>query len=130
MGTLQKIAMGLGIVLGLGIISKRFGAGVGLGEAGAGLSQIGLGITDVGMAPFKAVGGGLSEVATGITAFSTSLGNVGRGIGDLLASITGQPSGSYVGPGGAGSGLLPAPGNGTRTYIRPDDRRRTGQNGR
>lgn len=130
MGKMRGIALGLALMLGLGIISKKFKAGLGLGEVGVGITQLATGVTALGMAPFKAFGGGLGEMAVGIKSFSETLGDLGRGIGALLANIPG--AGGYVGPGGAGSGQLPppvrgppTPGTGIQIYIptlRPDDR--------
>lgn len=122
MGKMRGIALGLGLMLGLGIISKKFGAGKGLGETGVGLSQLATGVTALGIAPFRAFGGGLGELSTGIRSFAETLGDLGRGIGALLGAIPG----GYVGPGGSGSGQLPPPttGNGYVRYprMRPDDR--------
>lgn len=84
---MSSIAVGLGVLLGLGIISKKFKAGLGLGEAGVGISQLATGIVDIGVAPFRAFGTGLGEFSVGVKTFSETLGDLGRGIAALFGSI-------------------------------------------
>lgn len=107
MGTLQKVAMGLGLVLGLGVISRRFEGGLGLGELGAGIAQVGTGIYEVAVSPFKAVGMGLGYVSGGLTSILAPLQA-------LFGLITGQGVPQEA----------PGNGAGTRTGFetRPDDR--------
>jgi len=98
MGTLQKVAMGLGLVLGLGIISRRLEGGLGLGELGAGITSVGTGIYEVAVSPFKAVGMGLGYVSGGLSSILEPLQS-------LFSLITGQgvPSTPTVPSNGAGT---------------------------
>jgi len=68
------------ILLGVGIISSKFKAGLGLGELGTGIELL-------SGAPLRGVGGGLGAMGTGMRSFAESLGDIGRGIGDLFAFI-------------------------------------------
>ena len=123
MGISNKVLVALAAVLGIGILAKREDVSTGLAGLGTGLSAIGAGLFDVGLAPFKSVGLGLGYTAGGITAFASALGDIGRGLSDLLGGLR-----------------LPAPregppkhgttnGNGYPTYwisngTRPEDRPR------
>ncbi len=68
------------MLLGIGIISSKFKAGVGLGE-------LGLGIRELTAAPLGGLGTGLGEFGGGLRIFAESLGDIGRGFGDLFAFI-------------------------------------------
>jgi len=103
MGISNKVLVALAAVLGIGILAKREDVGAGLAGLGTGLSQIGTGLFDVGLAPFKSVGLGLGYAAGGITAFAQALGDIGRGIADLLAPIQGFGGGQGFGGNGAGA---------------------------
>jgi len=73
------------ILLGIGIVSERFGAGVGLGE-------LGTGIRTLAAAPLGGVGAGLGEFGAGLRTFAEALGDVGRGFGELFKNIPQLPS--------------------------------------
>lgn len=109
--------MGLGesalILLGVGIISQRFGAGLGL-------EQLGVGIKTLAAAPLGGVGLGIGEFAGGLRGLAESLGDIGRGFGELFAhipqlpprrelpppgEIPGIPGPAYPGWGGDGGGV-------------------------
>jgi len=126
MGISNKVLVALAAVLGIGILAKREDVGAGLAGLGTGLSSIGAGLFDVGLAPFKSVGIGLGYTAGGLTAFATSLGDIGRGIGKLLEGLQLPPLSIPGMPGiptGNGNGQVPPTywiSNGTR----PDDRAR------
>jgi len=68
------------ILLGIGIVSQRFKAGVGLAE-------LGVGIRELAGAPFGGFGVGLGELGTGMRTFAESLGDIGRGFGELFKFI-------------------------------------------
>lgn len=87
MGISNKVLVALAAVLGIGILAKREDVGGGLAGLGTGLSSIGVGLFEVGLAPFKSVGIGLGYTAGGITAFAQSLGDIGRGLSDLLGGL-------------------------------------------
>ena len=70
------------ILLGIGIVSERFGAGVGLG-------QLGVGIRELAGAPLGGIGTGLGEFAGGLRSFAEALGDIGRGFGELFKNIPG-----------------------------------------
>ena len=72
------------ILLGIGIVSSRFKAGTGLGELGSGISTL-------VAAPLVGTGTGLSTFAGGIRDLSTTLGDLGRGIGALFENIPKLP---------------------------------------
>ncbi len=118
MGISNKVLVALAAVLGLGILAKREDVGVGLAGLGTGLGRIGTGLFEVGVAPFKSVGMGLGYAAGGMTAFATSLGDIGRGIAALLGGLKLPDMPSLIGPG------YPAPPNGNG--IRPNDRNGNG----
>lgn len=109
MGTLQKVAIGIAAVLGLGIISKRFEGGLGLGELGTGITSVGTGIYEVAVSPFKAVGMGLGYVSGGLSSILAPLQS-------LFGLVTGQAAPSTP--------STPSNGAGTRSSYetRPDDR--------
>jgi len=89
------------ILLGVGIVSSRFKAGVGLGELGTGIQTL-------IAAPLTGTGTGLSSFAGGVRDLSETLGDLGRGIGELFKNIPSLPSPLLTPP------LLPgaAPSNG------------------
>lgn len=68
------------ILLGIGIVSERFGAGVGLGELGTGIKTL-------AAAPLGGIGAGLGEFGGGLRTFAEALGDVGRGFGTLFENI-------------------------------------------
>lgn len=72
------------VLLGIGIVSSRFKAGVGLGELGTGISTL-------VAAPLVGTGTGLSTFAGGIRDLSSTLGDLGRGLGALFANIPKLP---------------------------------------
>ena len=124
MGISNKVLVALAAVLGIGILAKREDVGGGLAGLGTGLSSIGVGLFDVGLAPFKSVGLGLGYTAGGITAFARSLGDIGRGLSDLLGGLK-----LPVLPGLPKKPAANGNGNGYPTYwitdqARPDDRAR------
>lgn len=96
----MDVALGLAesaaILLGIGIISGKFGAGTGL-------SQLGTGIQTLVAAPLTGTGTGLSVFAGGLRDVFQTFGDLGRGLGDLFANIPTLPTI----PGGG----LPGPGN-------------------
>lgn len=98
------------MLLGIGLISERFGGG-------RGLQELGTGIQTLIAAPLTGTGTGLASFAGGIKALAESFGDIGRGISALLGGIPQWALPGYVGPGGSGSGQLPQngaslPGNG------------------
>ncbi|GAJ20737.1 unnamed protein product [marine sediment metagenome] len=95
---LSGIAKGAALILGIGILSEKMGAGTGLATLGGGIASI-------AAAPMVGAGTGMSTLATGISDIGGAFGDIGRGIGDILKFLPKLPG--YVGPGGAGSGLLP-----------------------
>lgn len=104
------------LLLGVGILSERFGGGRGLGELGTGIQQL-------IAAPLTGTGMGLSSLAGGVRDIAETFGDLGRGISDLLSALPSLPS--LPGPGGSGSGQLPAPGlngggGGARAGLVPD----------
>lgn len=84
------------ILLGIGIVSERFGAGVGLGE-------LGIGIRTLAAAPLGGVGAGLGEFGGGLRTFAEALGDVGRGFAELFRNIPGFGGGEGFGGNGAGT---------------------------
>lgn len=111
MGLSNKVLVALAAVLGIGILAKREDVGGGLAGLGTGLSAIGAGLFDVGLAPFKSVGLGLGYTAGGITAFASALGDIGRGLSDLLGGLQIPKLPSIPGmpgiPTGNGNGQVP-----------------------
>lgn len=105
------------ILLGIGIVSERFGAGIGLGE-------LGTGIRTLAAAPLGGVGAGLGEFGTGLRTFAEALGDVGRGFGELFKNIPKLPSPFLTPPllpGEAppvnGNGLMTVSGGDTTTNL-------------
>ena len=83
------------ILLGIGIVSQKFGAGLGL-------EQLGVGIKTLAAAPLGGVGLGLGEFAGGLRGIGEAIGDIGRGFGDLFANIPQLPTipgGGLPGPG-------------------------------
>ena len=100
------------ILLGIGIVSERFGAGVGLGE-------LGTGIRTLAAAPLGGLGVGFGEFGTGLRTFAESLGDIGRGFGELFKHIPQLPA---PGPPGPGPQIVtPTNGNGLMTVSGGDD---------
>lgn len=94
------------ILLGIGIVSSRFKAGVGLGE-------LGVGIQTLVAAPLVGTGTGLSAFAGGIRDISETLGDLGRGFATLFESIPKLPelpkwwpSENGLPPPSSGNGLM------------------------
>ena len=95
----QEMAL---MLLGVGILSERFGGGRGLGELGTGIQTL-------IAAPLTGTGAGLTGFAGGLRDLAESFGDIGRGISALLGGIPAWARPGYVGPGGSGSGQLPQP---------------------
>ena len=91
------------ILLGVGILSSKM-------EAGKGLGELGTGIQTLIAAPLVGTGAGLSTLAGGLRDIFETFGDLGRGISAVFAGIPKWALPGYVGPGGAGSGLLPSSG--------------------
>ena len=72
------------ILLGIGIVSSRFKAGVGLGE-------LGMGIQTLVAAPLTGTGSGLSAFSGGLRDLAETLGDLGRGFGALFENIPKLP---------------------------------------
>jgi len=72
------------ILLGIGIVSSRFKAGVGLGE-------LGVGIQTLVAAPLMGTGTGLSSLAGGLKDVFETFGDLGRGLSTLFESIPTLP---------------------------------------
>lgn len=89
------LAESAAILLGIGIISSRFGAGIGL-------SELGTGIQSIVAAPLLGTGTGLLSFATGLRAVFETFGDLGRGLSTLFGAIP-------AGPPGAGGGAFPSP---------------------
>lgn len=86
------------ILLGIGIVSSRFKAGVGLGELGTGISTL-------VAAPLVGTGTGLSVFSGGLRDLAETLGDLGRGFSALFESIPKIPGfGPGEGEGGGGGG--------------------------
>lgn len=85
------------ILLGIGIVSSRFKAGVGLGELGTGISTL-------VAAPLVGTGTGLSVFSGGLRDLAETLGDLGRGFSTLFESIPKIP-----GFGGGGGGTRNGP---------------------
>ena len=101
------------ILLGVGIVSSRF-------KAGVGLQELGLGIRELGAAPLGGLGVGLGEFAGGLRSFAESLGDIGRGFGDLFKHIPkwAQPGQVPALPPANGNGdLIVKPGGDDKTYL-------------
>lgn len=81
------------VLLGIGILSSRLGAGTGLGELGTGIQTL-------VAAPLTGTGTGLLSFATGLRAVFETFGDLGRGLSTLFGAIP-------AGPPGAGGGAFP-----------------------
>jgi len=68
------------LLLGIGIISSKFKAGVGLGELGTGVQKL-------VAAPLAGTGAGLFGLAGGLRSLAESFGDIGRGIGEIFKFI-------------------------------------------
>lgn len=103
------------ILLGIGIVSSRFKAGVGLGE-------LGMGIQTLVAAPLTGTGTGLSSLAGGLKDVFETFGDLGRGLSSLFESIPKLPPPSgQVGPGN-GQTILPwEKGNGNLITVSGGD---------
>ena len=123
MGISNKVVVALAAVLGIGILAKREDVGGGLAGLGTGLTSIGAGLFDVGVAPFKSFGMGLGYAAGGMTAFASSLGDIGRGLAAMLGGLQLPKIPSIPGMPG-----IPTANGKVPTYwvdlVRPDDRGR------
>lgn len=98
------------ILLGIGIVSSRFKAGVGLGELGTGIQKL-------VAAPLTGTGTGLSIFAGGLRDVFETFGDLGRGLGALFESIPKIPGfGGGEGFGGNGGGARKN-GNGQVWYM-------------
>lgn len=75
------------ILLGIGIVSSRFKAGVGLGELGTGIQTL-------VAAPLTGTGTGLSAFSGGLRDLAETLGDLGRGFGELFENIPKLPPGT------------------------------------
>ena len=73
----QEMAL---MLLGIGLISERFGGG-------RGLQELGTGVQTLIAAPLVGTGTGLSSFAGGIKDLAESFGDIGRGISALLGGI-------------------------------------------
>lgn len=92
------IAQSALILLGIGIVSSRFKAGVGLGELGTGIQTL-------VAAPLTGTGTGLSAFAGGLRDVFETFGDLGRGLSAIFEAIPTFPAG----PPGAGGGAFPSP---------------------
>lgn len=102
------LAESAAILLGIGIISSRFGAGTGL-------SQLGAGVQSLVAAPLTGTGTGLLSFATGLRAVFETFGDLGRGLGALFGAI---PQDGYVLPeNGDGQQLETWPMSGVQAYV-------------
>ena len=72
------------VLLGIGIVSSRFKAGVGLGELGTGIQTL-------VAAPLTGTGAGLSVFAGGLRDVFETFGDLGRGLGALFENIPQLP---------------------------------------
>lgn len=68
------------VLLGIGILSGKLGAGTGL-------SELGTGIQTLVAAPLTGTGTGLLSFATGLRAVFETFGDLGRGLSSLFESI-------------------------------------------
>jgi len=102
---LSSLAKGALLVLGVGVLSEKYGAGKGLAELGGGVQAI-------AAAPMTGLGTGLSSLATGVSDIGGAFGDIGRGIADILAPLTRWGGGAAPGlPGWIGQPpLIPAGG--------------------
>jgi len=85
------IAQSALILLGIGIVSSRFKAGVGLGELGTGIQTL-------VAAPLTGTGTGLSAFAGGLRDVFETFGDLGRGLSSLFGAIPKLPGNGYVPP--------------------------------
>jgi len=108
------IAQSALILLGLGIVSSRF-------KAGVGLQELGLGIRELGAAPLGGLGAGLGEFSGGLRDFAEAMGDIGRGFGELFKHIPKWVPGAQNGlppSNGNGNGdLIVEPGGNEQTYL-------------
>lgn len=72
------------LLLGIGIVSSKFGAGTGLGELGTGIQTL-------VAAPLTGTGTGLLSFATGLRAVFETFGDLGRGLSSLFEAIPQMP---------------------------------------
>ncbi len=108
------------ILLGIGIVSERFGAGTGLGE-------LGTGIRSLVSAPLGGLGSGLGEFSGGLRSFGEAIGDIGRGFGTFFEAfpdwlrLPEQQEGQRLprtDPSGNGNGaLVPDSGGDATTYL-------------
>ena len=74
-----------------------------------GLFELGEGIESLSGAPLRGIGGGLGEFGGGLRTFAESLGDIGRGVSDLLAPFR-DPQGRLPGAMPYSEGLVPSGG--------------------
>ncbi|GAI49308.1 unnamed protein product, partial [marine sediment metagenome] len=89
-------------------------------KAGVGLAELGFGIKELAQAPLGGLGLGLGEFGTGLRTFAESLGDIGRGFGELFANIPPlfpSAGGSDTDLDAGGGGNVPSNGNGTGGYT-------------
>jgi len=72
------------MILGVGILAERFGAG-------PGLTGLGAGIRALAAAPLGGAGAGLGEFAGGLRAIGESFGDIGRGFASIFEAIPAIP---------------------------------------
>ena len=73
------------LLLGVGILSERFGGG-------RGLQELGTGVQAIVAAPLTGTGMGLTSFAGGLRDVAETFGDLGRGLSDLFASIPSLPA--------------------------------------
>ena len=117
------------MLLGIGIISERFGGG-------KGLISLGTGVSTLVAAPLKGTGTGLSSLAGGLKDLAATFGDIGRGLSALFDAIpkgplTGIPFAPIAAPtpapapapgpipfiGGNGPALIPVSGGSGATLL-------------
>ena len=92
------------MLLGIGILSERFGGG-------KGLISLGTGIQTLAAAPLTGTGTGLTSFAGGLRDLAESFGDIGRGIGEIFKYLPKLGNGYKPGLPGAwnGNGVPPPP---------------------
>ena len=99
----QEMAL---MLLGIGILSERFGGG-------RGLQELGTGIQSLVAAPLTGTGTGLTSLAGGIKSIAETFGDLGRGLSALLGALPSLPPPREGPPshgsanGNGGNGLMP-----------------------
>ena len=77
----QEMAL---MLLGIGILSEKFGGG-------KGLISLGTGVQALVAAPLTGTGTGLSSLAVGLRSLAESFGDIGRGLSSLFEAIPRGP---------------------------------------